>query len=234
MIVYSIGLGPGDPELLTIKAQRALTQSDVVVVPQSDITGRSVARDIVLRYIPEEKTTMYYFPMNNDRADLRRRYGELAHRIKVMAEQGKRVSYVTMGDPSIFSTSNYLTERLVDAGLEVKHIPGISSINAASTLLSLPLCTKGESFGVYEMPGDLQKVEELINRHPTTVFMKVNKRLPVLIQAVRKIKPEHAYLARRLGLDGESVHNILNGEPPPDAAYLSVAIIRRAGDKGTA
>ncbi len=67
MIVYSVGLGPGDPELITVKAKRILEDVDVVVVPQSDQTGRSVAREIVLRYIDEEKIMMYYFPMNNDR-----------------------------------------------------------------------------------------------------------------------------------------------------------------------
>jgi len=226
MMVYSVGLGPGDPELITVKAKRILEESDTVVVPQSDQTGRSVAREIVLRYIREEKIMMYYFPMNNDREELRRRYTDLANRIKEMLESGKKVCYVTMGDPTIYSTSNYLTERLLSLGVQVKHIPGISSINAASTMLSLPLCIKGENFGVYEMPSDVQKAVELIQRHPTTVFMKVNKRLPVLIEAVRKIKPSSAYLARRIGLDGQCIYDMLNGTPPPEAAYLSVAVIR--------
>jgi precorrin-2/cobalt-factor-2 C20-methyltransferase len=226
VIVYSIGLGPGDPELLTLKAKRILQESDIVVVPQSDETGRSVARDIVVNYIEEDKVMMYYFPMNNDRGELQRRYTELSEKIKGLLKQGKRVSYVTMGDPTIYSTSNYLTERLLTRGITVKHIPGISSINAASTILSLPLCVKGENFGVYEMPSDVNKAVELIQRHPTTVFMKVNRRLPVLIKAVKIVKPVKAYLTRRLGLDGEMIYNMLNGAPPPEAAYLSVAVIR--------
>ncbi len=228
MTVYSVGLGPGDPELITVKAMRILEESDIVVVPQSDQTGRSVAREIVLRYIPEEKIMMYYFPMNNDREELKRRYTELAKKIKALSESGKRVCYVTMGDPTIFSTSNYLTEKLLSSGVKVRHIPGVSSINAASTMLSLPLCVKGENFGVYEMPSDVQKAVELISRHPTTVFMKVNKRLQVLIEAVKMVKPERAYLARRLGLDGEQIYDMLNCAPPPEAAYLSVAVIRRS------
>ncbi len=144
-----------------------------------------------------------------------------------MLEDGKKVCYVTMGDPTIYSTSNYLTDRLLSLGVQVRHIPGISSINAASTMLSIPLCIKGENFGVYEMPSDVQKAVELIKRHPTTVFMKVNKRLPVLIDAVRKIKPASAYLARRIGLNGQCIYDMLNGTPPPEAAYLSVAVIRK-------
>ncbi|NOX21184.1 MAG: precorrin-2 C(20)-methyltransferase [Nitrospirae bacterium] len=227
MIVYSVGLGPGDPELITVKAKRILEDVDVIVVPQSDQTGRSVAREIVLKYINEEKIMMYYFPMNNDREELKRRYYDLANKIKAMLESGKKVCYVTMGDPTIYSTSNYLTDRLLSIGVQVRHIPGISSINAASTMLSIPLCIKGENFGVYEMPSDVQRTIELIERHPTTVFMKVNKRLPVLIDAVRKVKPASAYLARRIGLDGQCIYDMLNGTPPPEAAYLSVAVIRR-------
>ena len=226
MIIYSVGLGPGDPELITVKARRILEESDTVVVPQSDETGRSVAREIVLQYIPEERIMMYYFPMNNDREELQRRYTDLAGKIKGLADSGKKVCYVTMGDPTIYSTSNYLTQKLLELGIQVRHIPGISSINAASTMLSLPLCIKGENFGVYEMPSEVEKAVELIRRHPTTVFMKVNKRLPVLVEAVRAVRPERAYLVRRIGLDGETIYDMLNCAPPPEAAYLSVAVIR--------
>lgn len=225
--VYSLGLGPGDHELLTVKAARILEESDVVVVPQSNKLGRSVAREIILHYIEPSRIKMYYFPMNNDREDLKRRYREVAGQIKEMLNEGKTVSYVTMGDPTIFSTSNYLTARLNEIEIDVRHVPGISSINAASTMLGVPLCVKGEDFGVYEMPDNPEKAVDLIQRHPTTVFMKVNKRLPALLNAVKASEPEKAYLTRRLGLDEEVVYDMLNCAPPPEAAYLSVAVIKR-------
>ncbi len=227
MTVYSIGLGPGDPELITLKAKKRLEESDVVVVPQSDETGRSVAKEIVLNYIDENKIMMYYFPMNNNRKELQKRYAQLAERIEQILKEGKKVSYVTMGDPTIYSTSNYLTKRLLSRGIKVKHIPGISSINAASSILALPLCVKGEDFGVYETPKEIERAKELIYRHSTTVFMKVNKKLPVLLKAISDINPQAAYLAKRIGLDGERIYNMLTHEPPPEEAYLSVAIIKR-------
>lgn len=226
-IVHSIGLGPGDHELITVKAKKVLEESDIVVVPQSDKSGRSMVKNIVLHYIEASKILMYYFPMNNNREELKRRYTELAENIKNLLAGGKRVSYVTMGDPTIYSTSIYLTEKLKDIGIKVRHIPGISSINAASTMLGLPLCTKGEHFGVYEMPEDIEKTVGLILRHPTTVFMKVARKLPILVEAVRVIGPERAYLVKRIGLEGEVSYNMLNCSPPPEAAYLSVAVIRK-------
>ncbi len=227
MTVYSIGLGPGDHELLTIKAKRILEESDIVVVPQSDSKGRSVAKEIILNYINKSKIFMYYIPMTNDKEELSRRYQELAEIIRRHCSEGKKVCYVTMGDPTIYSTSNYLTERLKKLNIQVKHIPGISSVNAASTLLGVPLCIKGENFGVYEMPSSTEKAVEFINRHPTTVFMKVDRRLPVLIEAIKKVSPRSAYLAKRLGLEDEEVYDLLNGGAPKEGVYLSIAVIKK-------
>ena len=225
--VYSLGLGPGDHELITVKAKRILEESDVVVVPQSDKQGRSVAREVILHYIDSSKIHMCYIPMTNDKEELVRRYTGLAEKIKEMVEEGKSVSYVTQGDPTIYSTSNYLTEKLNAVGVRVNHVPGISSINAASSMIGLPLSVKKENFGVYEMPADAEKVADLIQRHPTTVFMKVNNKLPTLIETVKRMRPANAFLVRRIGLDGEAVYDMLNGAPPPESAYLSVAVIKR-------
>ena len=229
--IYSIGLGTGDPELMTLKAKRLLEESDTVFVPQSSLQGKSVARDIVLNFIPESKISMYFFPMTNNQADLAERYGALAAQMSEFADSGKKIAYVSMGDPTIFSTSNYLTERLVSLGKKVDHVPGINTINAASTMLGLPLCVKGENFAVYEMPDNVERATSLIKAHSTTVFMKVNKKLQVLIETVQEIQPEIAYLVRRMGLDDEMVFDLTDAANPPDAAYLSVAVIKNKGNQ---
>ncbi|MBF0542750.1 MAG: precorrin-2 C(20)-methyltransferase [Nitrospirae bacterium] len=225
--VYSIGLGPGDPELITLKAIKILELSDIIVVPQSNNNGRSVARDIVKNYIDVSKIYMYYFPMNNNKIELKERYNNLAQNIKSMLDEGKKVSYVTMGDPTIFSTSNYITKSLKAIDVQVKHISGISSITAASCLLGLPLSIKGGSFGIYEMPVDPDVAVELINRHESTVFMKVNKKLPYLIEAIKIANPTSAHMVRRIGLPDQAVFDLLTTQPSIESAYLSVAIIKR-------
>ncbi len=225
--VYSIGLGPGDHELITVKAIKVLEISDVVVVPQSDRLGRSVAKEIIQHYIDESKVMMYYFPMTNDKDDLKKRYTELAGEIYDLLEAGKSVAYVTIGDSTVYSTANYITEKLNAIGVDVIQVPGISTVSAASAKLGLPACVKGEHFGVYEMPEDADKAVELIKRHPTTYFLKVHKKLNVLIDAVKSAEPESAHLVSRVGLDGEASYDILNAPPKENEAYLSIAMIKR-------
>ena len=224
--VYLIGLGPGDPDLMTMKGLKAMEKSDRVIVPQSDTTGRSIAREIVLNYIPEDKITMYFFPMTNDERELDKRYAELALQIENYLHQGETVSYVTLGEPTIYSTCNYLRSKLTARHIQVQLIPAVSSMNAAACAVGLSLCEKKENFGVYELPGNSEEIMDCIRHHPCVVFMKVHKKLEVLLKAVKQLNPAKAYLIRRIGLDGERIYNLLNEIPPPEAAYLSIALIR--------
>lgn len=224
--VYLIGLGPGDPDLITVKGLKAMEESDRVIVPQSDSTGRSIAREIVLSYIPEDKITMYFFPMTNVEKELDRRYAELALQIENYLQQGETVSYVTLGEPTIYSTCNYLRAKLTARCIKAQLIPAVSSMNAAACAVGLSLCEKKENFGVYELPANSEEIVDCIRRHSCVVFMKVHKKLEALLKAVKKLRPAQAYLIRRIGLDGEHIYDLCNEIPPPDAAYLSIALIR--------
>ncbi len=226
--VYSIGLGPGDPELLTLKAVKILKEADLVFVPQSDPEGRSIAREIVRLFVPEGKIRMCYIPMTNEKETLSQVYDEHAGMIAEAVEGDLKVAYVCMGDPTIFSTSNYLNPRLTAMGYRVVHVPGVSSINAASSYLGLPLTVKGQNMGVYEMSSEVERICEYIQRHDTVVFLKVHRRLHVLQEAVRRTHPEKAYLLQRLGLEGEAVVDITtNGKAPMPSDYLSIAIVKK-------
>lgn len=227
-VIYSLGLGPGDPELLTLKAVRILREADIVFVPQSDPEGRSHARQIVSQFVPEERIKMCYIPMTNQKEKLSKIYDEHSRMIAEAVDQGLKVCYVCMGDPTIFSTSNYLNRRLTAMGYRVVHVPGISSINAASAYLGIPLTTKGQNMGVYEMPNDVEIACEYIQRHDTVVFLKVHRRVGILQEAVKRTTPESAFLLKRIGLEGEAVIDITtNGKGPIPSEYLSIAIIKR-------
>ncbi|ADU66415.1 precorrin-2 C20-methyltransferase [Desulfurispirillum indicum S5] len=225
--ICGIGLGPGDPELVTIKAVRAMEQADMVVVPQSDITGRSIAADIVSRYIPAEKIHMYHFPMTGNKADLDTRYSALADEMARWAATGKRVCYVTIGDTPVYSTFNYLRDKLLAQGIATEMVPGVSAYSAAANSQSLPLCEKDGSFCVIEMPETLDELPALLERFSSVVLMKVHKRLPALCQFVRQADLAYASLFQRITLPEEQVYDLLTQTPPQDAGYLSTAILQR-------
>ncbi|KAA0257832.1 precorrin-2 C(20)-methyltransferase [Deferribacter autotrophicus] len=226
--IYALGLGPGDSEYISVKGVNVLKSCDLVVVPQSDKTGRSVAKEIVKQYVSDEKIFMYFFPMNNDKELLDRRYSELAEKIEQFLNEGKKVCYVTIGDLSIYSTFNYLYEKLKEKEIKVEKIAGIPSFIAAANRIDENIVIKGESFCVVEMERDGRMLEKVVSLFDTVIVMKVHKRLKFLIEFVRENKMvEKAYLVERCTLDGERVFDLLTDEVPENAGYLSTAILYR-------
>lgn len=224
--ICGIGLGPGDPELVTIKAVRAMEHADIVVVPQSDVTGRSIAADIVTHYVPAEKIHMYHFPMTGNKADLDARYSVLASEMALWAAAGKRVCYVTIGDTPVYSTFNYLRDKLLEQQIATEMVPGISAFSAAANSQSLPLCEKDGSFCVVEMPESLDELPALLERFTSVVLMKVHKRLPALCAFVRGVDLAQAFLFQRVTLPDAQVYDLLTQIPPESAGYLSTAILQ--------
>ncbi|MBW6509788.1 MAG: precorrin-2 C(20)-methyltransferase [Desulfuromonadales bacterium] len=231
-MICGVGLGPGDPELVTMKAVRAMEQADLVVVPQSDVTGRSIAADIVAHYVPAEKIHMYHFPMTGNRADLDIRYSALAGEMARWANEGKRICYVTIGDTPVYSTFNYLRDKLLEQGIVTQMVPGISAFSAAANARSLPLCEKDGSFCVIEMPESVAELSALLERFTSVVLMKVHKRLPALCAFVRQADLAQAWLFQRISLRDEQVYDLLTQDPPEAAGYLSTAIVQGKPKEG--
>jgi len=227
MKIYGIGLGPGDPELLTVKAVRILKEADIVIVPQSDKTGRSIAGDIVKHYISDEKIHWYLFPMTGVKADLDVRYDALADTMAGMLAENKKICYVTIGDTPIYSTFNYLRDRLEMKDIKMEMIPGIAAYSAGANQVALPLCEKGENFCVIEMPASKEELEEIMEDFTSVVLMKVHKKLNVLLEFVKENHLCAAYLFHRVTLEDGTTYDLLNDTVPDDAGYLSTAIVKR-------
>ncbi len=223
MKLFGIGIGPGDIKLLTIKALEILKKSDKVYVPQSDAFGKSLAYEIVKSYIDDRKISFYCFPMKNSQEDLNRRYDELAKRLREDIKKGMTVSYVTLGDPSIFSTFNYLSKRLKD--IEIEIIPGIASFLAASAVAKMEIVSKGESFCVVE-PEHLSDFHELSKLFNTIIVMKAYRGLKKIIELIGAYPQiRNAYLVCRAGLEDEKIFD-LKKEIPPENPYLSIALLK--------
>lgn len=226
--VYMIGVGPGDPELVTVKAVRLMKEADIVYVPESSAGGRSVAEQIIRPYVEKEKMHLSYFPMTNDYDELDKRYTELAAEIAEQVKAGKKLVYVTLGDAMLYSTAQYVSVRLRKMGIEPVFIPGITSYNACANLTGISLADKSEQFTVLGIPDSVEELKKLCDSNSSVVLMKISKRLPVLLEYVKTYKPRVATLTRRATLEGEEVIDLTKADGvPEDAGYLSVAIIKQ-------
>jgi precorrin-2/cobalt-factor-2 C20-methyltransferase len=175
--VVGVGVGPGDPDLLTVKAVQVLQEADVVCAPTSDSTGHSLALDTVKHVLesrerPPEIITLT-FPMTRDEAELEMAWTENADRIAKYVHQGRLVAYVAIGDPGLYSTFTYVQRKLAAKYPEitVETVPGVMSLSACAAKGGLPLASGDESLLI--LPGfDLTLLKEQSRLVDNIVWMK--------------------------------------------------------------
>lgn len=138
-ILYGVGVGPGDPEMMTLKAVRMIREADVVAVP-GECAKDTVAYRIAVQAVPEleaKELLAIYMPMTHDRAKMQENHQKGAKLLEKMLDTGKKVVFLTLGDPTIYSTFSYL-QRIVEVdGYETGCVSGIPSFCATAARLSL-------------------------------------------------------------------------------------------------
>ena len=172
-IAYGVGVGPGDPELMTAKAIRLIRENDVIAVPGQDAKA-SVAYGIAAAMVPElaqKELVPVPMPMTRDKERLRKAHVEGARLIESYLNQGKNVVYLTLGDPSIYGSFSYLQRLLLSDGYPVETVPGVPSFSAAAARLNLPLVEGDEPLHV--APG-AHDMGETLRLPGTCVLMKAS------------------------------------------------------------
>ena len=180
--LWGVGVGPGDPELLTMKAVRVLRQADVVMVPDTSGSEKT-ALNIVKSYLDGQELVFVKTPMARDRAMLDAAYETAAGQICALLDQGKQVAFLTLGDPTIYSTYMYIHERVQQLGYEVEIVPGVTSFCAAAARLNTSLCQGNEPLLI--IPAS-HRHEELLDVPGNKVFMKTGKSILELKQTLRE------------------------------------------------
>ena len=170
--LYGVGIGPGDPDLLTLKAVKAIGQADIICVPKSKEQA-STALAIVNAFIDKNAFIEYMtFPMSKDvnvRIEARKQNAFL---IEKHLDEGKNIAFLTLGDPMLYSTYSYILEYL-NTDFEVETIPGIYSFAAISSILNLPLCKDNDQLSVI---GSFDKnASGVLELSDTTVCMKISR-----------------------------------------------------------
>ena len=233
---YGIGVGPGDPELLTVKAQRILREVDIVFAPKAGIAADSFAYEIIKEYVPGSKVETIVFPMTKNKTELKIFWKDAAKQVYQKICEGKSAAFITIGDPFIYSTYNYLLRHLTDLDntINICTIPGISVVNAIASLFNVPLAQGEDKFIVTSLPSHLSELKKLIGQFETVVLLKIGKNLKSLVEFLKKNGYEKdAYFARRIGCSSQIVIKNLSEliDSKNEAGYMSTMIIRRGERK---
>ena len=227
-IAYGIGVGPGDPELLTLKALRRIREADVIAVP-GEKPAETTAYRIAIQATPEmaNKTLIGLdMPMTRDRDTMAASHREAVETIEAILDQGKDVAFLTLGDPSIYSTFSYVQEILEADGYETRSVSGVPSFCAAAARLNIPLGEWGEPILI--LPA-AQMLEDHLDagslpKEGTCVLMKsgrqmysVKNKLHATGMTVRAVE--------NCGMPGEKVYRSAE-EIPDDAGYFTLVVAR--------
>lgn len=221
--LYGVGVGPGDPELLTLKAIRIIKEADVLAVPGKQKEG-STAYGIVKQAIHEmdaKEMIGIPMPMTKEEVCLKESHRKGAEEIIRYLEMGKTVAFLTLGDPTIYSTYIYLHKRIVESGYEAEIINGIPSFCAAAAKLNQGLVEKSQLLHVIPSSYD---IKDAIALSGTKVFMKSGKNINTVIEYL-KTKGCQAAMVENCGLENENIYSSLN-EIKYDAGYYSLIIVK--------
>lgn len=226
-IAYGVGVGPGDPELMTQKAIRLIRECGVIAVPGQEAEA-SVAYRIAAAMVPElrdKELVAIEMPMVKDRALLEAQHRRGAQVLEQYLDQGRDVAFLTLGDPTVYSTFSYLQHILEKDGYAVELVPGVPSFCAAAARLGLPLAKWDEPLHI--VPA-VHKTEEPLSQSGTYVLMKSAGHMAEVKALLRQSGRDVACVENG-GMDTEKIYRSVE-EIPDDAGYFSLIIAKERRD----
>lgn len=230
--LYGIGMGPGDPELVTVKALRLLKEAPVIAYPKKKKGGKSYALSIAETYInPQEKEMLgLVFPMTQNRETLDQEWEKAVEEIRKRLLQGKNVAFVTEGDPLLYSTFIHLNRTMQALYPEVKifSVPGISSISGAASRLNLALADGDEQISIVPATRDREAMRKALAGHDTVVFLKVAKVLDLIISLLQELHlDDKAMVVSKATSDQELVWENMAQLKGQKLEYLTLMVVRK-------
>ena len=227
--LYGIGVGPGDPELMTLKALKALQKAPVICVPQAAYQRDSYALTIVKDYVkPEQEILRAPFP-TDDAEGAAQVWREASKMVAEKLEKGQDVAFLTEGDPMLFSTFSYVLAGLQELCPEapVIIIPGVSSVMAAAASSGVPLVTHGQRLAILPAAYGLDDLSEATSNFDTVVLMKVS---PNIVKTLADLEglglTGQSTYVRRASTDREKVIRDITKITDGDMDYFSLLIVK--------
>ncbi|NPA95803.1 MAG: precorrin-2 C(20)-methyltransferase [Thermodesulfobacteria bacterium] len=229
--LYAIGVGPGDPELITLKASKILGSIKYLFAATSKGEKESLALKIAMPHVkngPEIIPLM--FPMVRDKEALEKAWNEAAKKVCEPLFKGMDAAFVTLGDPSTYSTFTYLHRKLkaMAPGLKVEIIPGITSFQAAAARLQVPLAEAEESLAVVSGAKGSREIRQILPYCDNLVIMKAYRHYGEIVRCLEEMGLAQKTMAvRRVGLEGESVTTRLKEWDGQKPSYFTLLLTKK-------
>ncbi len=222
--LYGVGVGPGDPELMTAKAIRLLRECDVVAAPLST-GGRQTALDIAAPYIEADKPVrLFDMPMTHDKAARKASHDAAADAVCALLDEGKTVVFLTLGDPTVYSTYWYVHKRVAARGYAAELVPGVPSFCAAAAAMGRALCEDGEMLHI--IPATHGRAEAGLALPGSKVLMKTGRSVLEVRELLRQRgELANAALIERVGMEGQRLVEDLDEITEP-SGYFSIILVK--------
>lgn len=221
---YAVGVGPGDPELMTRAACRVLEQCPVIAAPQT-ASGEMLALTIAAGSVSMAGKTILplSFAMSRDEAVRRDGYTRAAERIAAQLDAGLDTAMVNLGDVSIYATAYYVLDVLRSQGYGVHMIPGVPSFCAVAAALGRSLTDMDTPLHVY--PGSAVNLEQALEAPGTKVLMKSGKSIHAVSQTLSRMgKADGSAMVANCGLPGQQIFETMN-DLPEEIPYFATVLV---------
>ena len=226
---YGVGVGPGDPELLTVKAVNAIKNADVIIAPKTEKKDGSVALTIAEPYILDAEIIFQTFPMVKNFDESKEIFVQNTNQILDFLHAGKNVVFLTLGDPMFFSTYIYIYELLKNSGVQIETIAGVPAFLAIASHIGRPPAYGNDIVTIIPATAPKDKIADALKVSDSTVLMKVYKNFAEIVDLLdAENMLDDAVLVSRCGLDDEKIFNNVRAHRNETLNYLSTILTRRA------
>lgn len=229
--LYGVGVGPGDPELMTIKAKRVLEQVAYLAIPITAKGKPSQALAIAQGVLEKRNEILeLLFPMTFDEKILGNSWETALKQVREKLDLGMDVAFITLGDPTVYSTYMYLHKVLKKEGYETEIIPGITSFCASAARAGVSLGENREIIAIVPSAYECDNLEDILDSFDNVVLMKVSKNFSKLKAKLKEKKLlDKTVLVSRCGLADETIQFDFDAEDFENLSYFTTMIIKKSG-----
>lgn len=229
--LHAVGVGPGDAELLTLKAARIIASGAVIAYPVGGDSGTSFARRIVADLIPHGAREIgFSVPMRVEREPAARAYDEAANEIAAVLDGGRDVALLCEGDPFFYGSAMYLVDRL-SGRYRCDIVPGITSLTACAAVIGRPLAARNERLKILPAPLAEATLEAELADTEAAAIIKVGRHFEKIHSILQRLKLDKTALIIESATGADQKITPLNAVAAGERPYFSTILIYRGRER---